>query len=91
MGSNDVERKPWFKREDFWTAVGTIIAIFVSQFYGVEFSVPAFVAFVLMVGGIIWGTTTLENTVLSYRAEERLVEKEIALKRLDLEMRREEK
>ena len=83
-----MDRKPWYQREDFWTAVGTIIAVFVGQFYEVEFSIPAFVTFALMVVTLIWSTTKMEETAMAYRAQERLADKAHATAEIELQIAR---
>ena len=64
-----MEVKPWFARVEFWTPVGAILAILLTQFFGVSLDVEAFVALAVMVVGIIWGSVSVENKVIEAKRE----------------------
>jgi hypothetical protein len=75
----EMEKKPWYRREDFWTAIGGVLAILLAEFFGVSLSIEAFVGMAVLIVGIIWGTNTLERTAMAYRAEEKLLNLQIKL------------
>ena len=83
-----MDRKPWYQREDFWAAIGAALAIILSDLYGVELQVEAFVSIVALVGALIWSTTKVEETAMSYRAEERLADKTLATAEIELQIAR---
>ena len=83
-----MDRKPWYQREDFWATIGAALAIILSDLYGVELQVEAFVSIVALIGALIWSTTKVEETAMAYRAEERLADKTLATAEIELQIAR---
>jgi len=77
-----VTRKPWYKREDFWLAIGAVLSIVLSDTYGIELDVTAFAAIVGVIIAIVWGTTSMENRAMEIRGEMYLADKELQIEQL---------
>ena len=79
-----MEIKPWFARVEFWTPVGAILAILLAQYFGVAMDVEAFVALVVMVVGIIWGSVSVENKFIEAQRDIYITETEKEMVRMRL-------
>lgn len=81
-----LEKKPWYRREDFWTPVIGALAIMVLEVAGVELPVEALVTVVLLIAGIIWSSTSQENAATQGRIAIFQMTQEKEIRRMEREM-----
>ena len=75
-----MEVKPWFLKVEFWTALITALAIFMSSQLGVDLEVEHIVGIVMVLVGYFWKKSKDEERAFS----ERMLEKEIELEEAKL-------
>ena len=75
-----MEVKPWFLKVEFWTALITALAIFMSSQVGIELEVEHIVGIVIVLVGYFWKKSKDEERALL----ERMLEKEIELEEAKL-------
>lgn len=75
-----MEVKVWFLKIEFWTALITALAIFMSSQLGVDLEVEHIVGIVMVLVGYFWKKSKDEERAFS----ERMLEKEIELEEAKL-------
>ena len=75
-----MEVKPWFLKVEFWTALITALAIFMSSQVGIELEVEHIVGIIIVLVGYFWKKSKDEERALL----ERMLEKEIELEEAKL-------
>lgn len=75
-----MEEKAWFLKIEFWTALITALAIFMSSQVGIDLEVEHIVGIVMVLVGYFWKKSKDEERVML----ERMLQKEIELEGIKL-------
>lgn len=73
-----MEEKPWFATIEFWTALVTALAIFLSAQFGIELEITHVVGIIVALVAFFWKKSKDDEKVASYK----MLEKEIQLERI---------
>lgn len=73
---------PWYLKHEFWLALVTAVAIFLSSQFGIDLDPEQIVGIIIAVGAYFWNRTKERQQVLEFK----MLEKEIELENVTLQI-----